>query len=43
MRATLYQAFDWFDAQGTVLDVAMIAVLLLVLGVMWLGKGRVRR
>ncbi len=43
MKATIYQALDWFDAQGTLLDVAMIAVLLLVLGVMWMGKGRVRR
>lgn len=40
MKATLYQAFDWFDAQGTVLDVAMIAVLLLVLGVMWRRRPR---
>lgn len=43
MKATIYQALDWFDAQGTFLDVATIALLILVLGVMWMGKGRVRR
>jgi len=40
MKATIYQAFDWFDAQGTVLDVAALSLLLLVLGVMWRGKRR---
>lgn len=42
MKATLYQALDWFDAQGTFLDVATIGLLILVLGVMWMGKGKGR-
>lgn len=35
MKATIYQALDWFDAQGTALDVAMFWVLALALGVVW--------
>lgn len=37
MKARFYQALDWFDAQGTVLDVALLWVLALVVGLMWRG------
>lgn len=42
MKATIYQALDWFDAQGTASDVALLWVLAVVLGVMWYGRGRKR-
>ncbi len=42
MKATIYQALDWFDAQGTVLDVLTISVLILVVGLMWRGNGKRR-
>ena len=35
MKAAIYEAFDWFDAQGTAIDVAMLWVLAVVLWVMW--------
>lgn len=40
MKATIYQALDWFDQQGTALDVALLWVLAVVIGLMWLKKGR---
>ena len=39
MKATIYQALDWFDQQGTAFDVAMFWVLALVLGLMWMKRG----
>lgn len=42
MKATIYQALDWFDQQGPTLDVALIWVLALVIGMMWMKKGRRR-
>lgn len=42
MKATIYQALDWFDAQGTALDVATVWVLAIVLGLMWKLRGRRR-
>lgn len=38
MKATIYQALDWFDAQGQAFDVALLWVLALVMGVMWMGR-----
>jgi hypothetical protein len=35
MKAMIYQALDWFDAQGTLLDVAMLWVLAMVIGLTW--------
>jgi len=40
MKATIYQALDWFDAKGPAFDVAMFWVLAIVLGLMWRTRGR---
>lgn len=40
MKATIYQALDWFDQQGTAFDVALLWALALALGLVWFTRGR---